>query len=82
MTIYLIIFAFLVLSSFIEAIGEKKAAFLFLSLAMLGLIATTALREGIGTDFYSYKNIFIEITEHNIIAVELGFTLLNYFANY
>lgn len=40
------------------------------------------MREGIGTDFYNYKEIYDDITLNDTFSVEIGFVSLNYLAFY
>lgn len=82
MVIYLVIFFFFFLSSIIEFLGDKKSAYVLLILSCSILLIITTFREGIGTDYYNYKEIFHEVTQKHIYSTEYGFTLLNLFAGF
>jgi hypothetical protein len=82
LSIYIIVFLLLVLSVFIESFGDKISATLFLIVSLVLLLFITSNREGIGTDFYNYKEIYGDITIDNSFSVEFGFVILNYIAYY
>lgn len=80
MLIYIIIFLLLVFSVFIEAFGDKISSTIILIVSLVLLLFITSIREGIGTDFYNYKEIYEDITVNDSYTVEFGFVVLNYIA--
>jgi hypothetical protein len=72
----------LAFSAFVESIGDKISASLILIGSLIFLLFFTFNREGIGTDFYNYKEIYYEITINHTYTVEFGFVLLNYLAGF
>ena len=65
---------------FIESFGDKISATIILIVSLVLLLLITSNREGIGTDFYNYKEIYQDITENDSYTVEFGFVVLNYIA--
>lgn len=80
MSIYIVVFLLLTLSVFIESIGDKISSAIILIGTIMLLLFITSNREGIGTDFYNYKEIYREVTVDNSFSVEFGFVVLNYVA--
>ena len=58
MLIYIIIFLFLMIATLVDSFGSKVAAKIILFGSLIILLIITTLREGIGTDFYNYKEIY------------------------
>jgi hypothetical protein len=80
LSIYIVVFLLLALSVFIESFGDKISSAIILIGTVMLLLFITSNREGIGTDFYSYKEIYREVTIDNSFSVEFGFVVLNYIA--
>ena len=70
------------LAVFIELFGDKITSMLILFGTLIILLFITSIREGIGTDFYNYKDIYNDIILNKIYDVEFGFIFLNYLAFY
>lgn len=82
MLIYIIIFILLSLCVFIESVGDKVSAYIILIGSLVLLLFITSNREGIGTDFYNYKEIYQDIVANDSYTVEYGFVVLNYIASF
>lgn len=80
MVIYLVIYFFLVLATLVDSFESKVSAKLILFGTLGILLFITTVRDGIGTDFYNYKNIYDLITVNHEYTKEFGFVILNYFA--
>jgi hypothetical protein len=80
MLIYIIIFLFLMIATLVDSFGSKVSAKIILFGSLIILLIITTLREGIGTDFYNYKEIYDLTTINHDYTTEYGFILLIYFA--
>jgi hypothetical protein len=80
MLIYIIIFLFLMIATLVDSFGSKVAAKIILFGSLIILLIITTLREGIGTDFYNYKELYDLTTINHDYTTEYGFILLIYFA--
>jgi len=80
MLVYIVIFSFLMIATLVDSLGSKFSARIILYVTLILLLFITSIREGIGTDFYNYKDIYELITRNHQYNVEYGFVFLNYFA--
>jgi hypothetical protein len=79
--IYLFFFISLVSAVLIEYFGDKTTSSIFLIFIVIALLLISANREGIGTDFFTYKDIYNDVISYKDNNVELGYVYLNYFAS-
>lgn len=82
MQIYIFIYILLLISSFFEFVNEKRNSLAFLLIAILIILSISVFRVGIGTDYFSYKEIYNEIVTGHNSTVEIGFTILNFIGHY
>lgn len=68
------------LATLVDSFGSKVSAKIILFGTLGLLLFITTIREGIGTDFYNYKEIYDLITVNHEYTTEYGFVFLNYFA--
>lgn len=68
------------LATLVDSFGSKVSAKIILFGTLGILLFITTIREGIGTDFYNYKEIYDLITVNHEYTTEYGFVFLNYFA--
>lgn len=81
MLIYLIIYFLFFLATLVDSFGSKIAAKFILLCTLLFLLLITSAREGIGTDFYNYKEIYDLITIYHEYTTEYGFVIFNLIAS-
>ncbi len=81
MYIYLFIFISLVSAVLIESFGDKKTSTIFLIFNVFILLLISANREGIGTDFFTYRDMYNDVVLNKEYNAEWGYVYLNYLSS-
>lgn len=82
MFVYFILFFLLAFASLIESIGDVITSRILLLINGSLLIILATFRNGIGTDYFNYLDIYKNVVSHKPQEVEIGFLYLNYVAIY